>query len=365
MEKPLRIRRTKHAAVLLLIAGAFHARGQEARFGFTDPLTITLAGSHSRQNPSRTFTPAIRANFYPSLKLGSNWFAYGAIQVHSSGFFYEELQEQKRHLDIMAIQAYIGYSRVSNGKAITVKAGQLASAFGSFALRYDDSRNWLIDLPQSYGYYYFPVTVAGMPGAEVDVALGKADLRAQLTNSSPSNPRSFRQSDQYANWTFGGGYTIRQGFRIGASGTHGAYLHRQHRFFFPGEAAPKALPATGYGTDVQWGRGRWTANAEAMRFQYPYRAIPYFFNTAFYAEAKFTISARWFLAARSGSRWRTAGLGHDQAYEGAVGYRPAAGHLVKAGYLALRSPFERSTRNNVIGFQYVMTFTPPAWTWGQ
>ena len=30
---------------------------------------------------------------------------------------------------------------------------------------------------------------------------------------------------------------------------------------------PKSLPATGYGTDVQWGRGRVTVNAELQRFQ--------------------------------------------------------------------------------------------------
>jgi hypothetical protein len=235
------------------------------------------------------------------LKLGSHWFAYGAVQVHSAPYFYEELGSRDRDIEATLLQAYVGYSRIANGRALTVKVGQLTSAFGSLPLRYDDARNWLIDLPQSYGYYYTPVSVYGMPGAEVDVTVGKVDLRAQLTNSSPSNVRGWRQSDQYANWTAGGGVTIRQGFRVGASAYHGPYLHRQHAYSFPGEANPKSLPATGYGADVQWGRGRLTVNAELQRFQFPYRAIPYYFHTAGYGETKVTLSPRWYLAGRVGT----------------------------------------------------------------
>jgi hypothetical protein len=95
--------------------------------------------------------------------------------------------------------------------------------------------------------------------------------------------------------------TIRQGFRVGASAYHGPYLHRQHAYSFPGEANPKSLPATGYGADVQWGRGRLTVNAELQRFQFPYRAIPYYFHTAGYGETKVTLSPRWYLAGRVGT----------------------------------------------------------------
>lgn len=360
---------TRSGAVLAILAAAGCTGGrlaaQEARFGFADPMTVSFFSAHSQRGPSSPGrTPvAFRANFYPTLKLGGRWFAYGAVQAHSTPYFYEELTSRARHIDLALLQAYVGYSLVADGRALTIKAGQLTSAFGSFPLRYDDARNWLIDLPQSYGYYYFPVTVHGMPGAEVDVTLGKVDGRVQLTASSPSNPRHWWDRDQYANWTAGAGVTIRQGFRIGASAMHGPYLHRQHRFFFPGEVPPKRLPATGYGLDVQWARGRWNLNGEAHRFQYPYRAIPYFFNTLAYAEAKWSLHPRWYLAGRTGSRWRTAGLGRDHANEFVIAFRPAPGHLLKAGYLLTEGAPNRVDSGNVFGVQYVMSFNPDAVTW--
>ena len=260
--------------ISVLLAGSL--AGQEAQFGFADPITVSFFTAQTKRAPARGggITPAFRANFYPTLKLGSHWFAYGAVQAHSTPYFYEELASPRHQVKLSLLQAYVGYSRVRDGRSLTVKVGQLTSAFGSFPLRYDDARNWLIDLPQSYGYYYVPVTVYGLPGVEINVSVGKVDARAQLTNSSPANPRKLWDQDQYANWTFGAGYTIRQGFRVGASVVHGPYLHRQHRLFFPPEAAPKSLPATGYGLDMQWARGKWNVNAELQRFQYPYRAIP-------------------------------------------------------------------------------------------
>lgn len=348
---------------LLLFASAAAWGADEARFGFTDPVTLSFFGGQTSRSGESKVTPAFRANLYPTLKLGSHWFAYGAIQVHSAPYFYEELASPGRDVKVSVLQAYLGYSRIARGRALTVKVGQLTTAFGSFPLRYDDARNWLIDLPQSYGYYYTPVSVYGMPGAEVDVTLGRVDLRAQLTNSSPSNPRSLVQHDQYANWAAGGGVTIRQGFRIGVSAYRGPYLHRQYQYFFPGEAAPKTLPATGYGTDVQWGRGRVTVNGELQRFQYVYRAIPYYFHTAAYAETKITLTPRWYLAGRAGTRVRTSGLGRDQSYEMVLAFRPATGQILKLGYLAMQGPLSPGARDNVFGVQYVVTLNPPAVTW--
>lgn len=222
------------------------------------------------------------------------------MQIHSSPYFYAESSSRARQLHVNVLQAYAGYSRVSARNAFTFKAGQLTSAFGSFALRYDDARNWLIDLPQAYGYYK-PVSVYGMPGAEIDLLVNKTDLRLQFTASSPSNPRSLLDRHQYGNWTAGGGYAIRQGFRAGASSFRGPYLHRGHRFFRPGESAPKTLPATGGGLDVQWARGRWSANGEYQRFRHDYRAIPHVYNTASYGELKMTANAALVSRRESGS----------------------------------------------------------------
>jgi len=131
---------------LSVSVAAVAAIAAEASFGFTDPITLSFFGSQTRRSGEGAVTPSFRANFYPTLKLGSHWFAYGAVQVHSAPYFYEELGSRDRDIEATLLQAYVGYSRIANGRALTVKVGQLTSAFGSFPLRYDDARNWLIRL---------------------------------------------------------------------------------------------------------------------------------------------------------------------------------------------------------------------------
>src|SRR4051812_15233246 len=113
-------------------------------------------------------------------------------------------------------------------------------------------------MPPAYGYYYKPVSTLALTGAQVDATLGKLDTRAQFTTSSPANRRGVFDREQYGSWTGGLGYTIRQGLRVGVSAYRGPYLHRQYAYYFPGEADPRDLPASGYGVDAQWGRGPWT-----------------------------------------------------------------------------------------------------------
>ena len=136
--------------------------------------------------------------------------------------------------------------------------------------------------------------------AQVDGTVGPFDMRAQFTTSSPANPRSVFDKDQYANWAGGAGYTIRQGFRVGVSAYRGPYLDRHYQYYFPGEAPPRDLPATGYGLDVQWGRGPWNVYGELSHFQFAYKAIPTFNMHTGYAEVRRVLTPRWYVAARTG-----------------------------------------------------------------
>ncbi|MEP7362229.1 MAG: hypothetical protein ABI972_03155 [Acidobacteriota bacterium] len=339
--------------------------GQEASFGVAVPMTFSAQAIHThRADPSggdSPFAGGLRAVFYPSVKLGEHWFGYSAIQVNRTPFLFEEASSPIRQTEASVVQAYIGYSRVGKDRAITVKAGQLTSAFGSYPLRYDDSRNALIDVPLSYGEYYVPVSLYGIPGAEIDVVYRGLDARVQFTNSSPTNPRKLWQSDQYGTWTAGAGYAIRQGLRVGASMYQGPYLDRNHRFFRPNEIRPKDLPALAYGIDVQAAKGRWTVSGELQRFQMSYVAVPYFFNSVAYAEAKYTLTPRWYVAARGGSRWRTSNLGRDDRWEAVAGFRPAPRHLIKFGYECVHWKFSPGTRDNIAAIQYVVQVQPPAW----
>ena len=154
----------------------------------------------------------------------------------------------------------MGYQIRKEKTTVVFKAGNLASAFGAFPLHYDDADNALIDQPFSYIQYLSlrndqlpcgvticcgrttftvlnhcggppggdegltPVNLYGMPGVQAEVSSHRVDARIQVASGSPSSPLSLSHAAQYAQWVTGGGYTIRQGWRVGVSGFRGPYL---------------------------------------------------------------------------------------------------------------------------------------------
>ena len=171
-----------------------------------------------------------------------NWAITGSYQFVTRPYFFDDFSTTGYGAKGYLLQSTLNYSRVSDKGSLLVRAGVLSSAFGSFLLRYDDAVNPLIDMPPQYGYYYAPVTTAGLPGAQIDVTRGKIDARLQFANSSPANPRSLFAHDQYGNWAGGAGYTVRQGFRIGVDAYRGPYLSRDYAYFFPGEKQSQHSP---------------------------------------------------------------------------------------------------------------------------
>jgi hypothetical protein len=348
--------------VLILALAAVRLLGQEASSGFDLRTTLSGAGYYSPQLEAKPrsgepYTAGFRAMLYPTWRISKNWTAAAAVQLHSRPYFYEEFATQGYGVKADLLQAHISYSRFWSNKSLVIRAGQLSSAFGSFLLRYDDADNPLIDMPQSYGYYYKCVTVHGLAGAQADVTLGKVDLRAQFVNSSPANRRSVFDKDQYGSWAAGGGYTLWQGFRVGASAYGGAYLHRQYAFYFPGEAKPSELPAYGYGIDVSWGRGPWNATGEMHWFLRNYRVIPNKTQNTGYAEVRRVLHPRWYIAGRAGYLRTNIFPGRD-VYEGVVGFRPNRIQLMKIGYQAQVGPTVQGNQGNTFAVQLVTTFRP-------
>src|SRR5439155_944822 len=181
--------------------------------GIAMPLTVTGEALRTQrlrtEDPdARTVAAAFRAVLSPSLKLGTNWFAYSAIQVSSTPFFYYDAYEPERKVETKVLQAFLGYTSPGEKRSISLKAGKLTSAFGAFPLHYDDAANWLLDQPLSYGSYLkirpdqlpcgasefssgvypldvdfhcggaeaesygiTPVTLYGLPGAELDFSM--------------------------------------------------------------------------------------------------------------------------------------------------------------------------------------------------
>jgi hypothetical protein len=313
------------------------ALGQEqVTAGFEMPLTISggaFVTERTQQEPREgsLLTGGSRAVAYPTIRLNQNWFFSGAVQFHSRPYFFQEFETQGYGAEVDVLQAYAGYERFWGRNYLSVRAGQLSSAFGSFLLRYDDAVNPLVDVPASYGYYGAPITNLGLVGAQVDATINRLDLRAQFTNSSPANRRSISDSDQYGAWTGGIGYTIRQGFRVGVSAHRGPYLHRGHRFYFPGELAPKDLPASAVGAEVEFARGHWNLRGEIHRAQNNYVAISNFRQVVGYGEAQYAFHPRWYLAGRINAARSNVRPDYER-YEFALGYRPNRRQLVKVGY---------------------------------
>jgi hypothetical protein len=351
------------ALFCLLSAGSLFA--QEAGSGIDLTATISGEAAYSRDlaNAPRNGLPVtagFRAVFYPEWKIGSHWAVSGALQVSSLPYFYEDFSSKASGYRARILQAHLGYYLVWKDASLVVRAGQLQSVFGEFLLHYDDAENPLFGTPSQYSYDHGGVTTLGLAGVEAAVTLGKWDARAQFTNSSPANPRSLFDKDQYANWAGGMGYSIRQGWRVGISAYRGPYLDRNFPAFNAGMARPGDLPATAWGADMEWARGHWNVTGEWQHFTFPSPATPSMRQTAAYADAKLVLHPRLFVAARAGFRHVDRNTG-EETYEFTVGFRPGAHELIKAGYI-----IERSRSGELVptlGLQFVALIHPFSLAW--
>ena len=379
----LMFRRIFPSAMLVALA-TISSSAQDANFGFSVPVTVSAGGMYTErlqsEGPATPITGGFRAMFYPTLKLGSHWFVYGALQVRLAPYFYYDAFDGDHEFYNNVIQAYLGYSFRAGQTSVVLKAGRLASAFGSFPLHYDDTDNPLLDQPlpyitelslaanqlpcgvkdltsQSYGGVWFqcggaygwqdgltPVTLYGLPGVEADISGYGFDGRLQATSGSPASPQAIGYANQYAQWAVGGGYTIFQGFRVGVSGFRGPYLDPTLATLLPAGTTVSDFPASAVGADVQWARGHWSVSGEWQKFWYD---LPNFVRspsvTTGYGEVKRVLTPRFYLAGRvgwleNGRVLDNQGVAADQfapkigSYEFAGGYWLNRHQLLKVGY---------------------------------
>ena len=386
----------------------FPSQAQDSDSGISLPVTLSAGGMYTQRlqlrNPvGSPFSAGLNAMFYPTVRLGSHWFAYAAIEARLAPYLYYDAYEPDHEWYTNVIQAFVGYSIRTEKTSVVIKAGQLASAFGSFPLRYDDAQNPLLDQPLSYiqtlsldygqlpcgvkdlvaqhygrvsnacggeggGPGLTPVTLYGLPGAEIDFSGYRLDARLQITDGSPAYPQPLRLAGEYAQWTAGGGYTIRQGLRVGVSAFRGPFLDDALIPLLPAGSTLRSFPATGVGMDAQWASGRWSATGEWQRFQYDYPKFTVAPSvTSTYGELKAVITPRLFLAGRAG--WMTPGGAADntgavtsQFAPGIASYELGAGswinryQLLKLSYEWLKIQKFPGTKLDVLGFQFVTTF---------
>ncbi len=354
--------------ILILVLSAAHTLiAQDADAGFDIRATLSGSGGYSSAlagapRGGSGGNAAFRGVVYPTLKLGPHWSVAAAYQAISRPYYYESFGTLGYGIKGDLLNAALTYSRVAESGSLMFRAGQLSTAFGSFPLRYDSADNALVGLPIQYGYYYPLVSNLGLVGAQMDVTRGKWDARVQLANSNPSNPRKLWDKDQYGNWVAGGGYTVRQGLRLGFSASRGPYLDRQSPFFFPGEANPNRLPAHAVGMDAQWAAGHWNVLGEWQRFHLPYKAIPDYDVHTGYAEVRRVLAPRWYVAGRAGYSNASFG-GLRQSYEVAVGFRASTKQLIKIGYQTDTFATGASKHQNTVVIESVTTVHPLSVGW--
>jgi hypothetical protein len=340
-----------------VLAGSIRAQEANSGLDLRGTFTAQVVGSKELTEEPRNGAPLVpggRAVLYPTVKFNDNFYVTAALQGVTRPYYFDDLDEKGYGAYGRVLQATMNYSRVSPRGSLLLRAGQMSTAFGSFVLRYDDADNALIDLPPAYGYYYTPVSMLGVAAAQVDATRGRFDGRLQFANSSPANPRSLFARDQYGNWAGGGGYTIRQGLRVGVSGYRGPYLYREYPYFFPGEANPSTLPAHAVGMDIDWAHNHTRVYAELQRFLMPYKAIPNFHESAAYGELKQVLGPRWFVAGRYSYTCNSA-QGATHIGESVVGFRPNRLQLVKVGYERVHYRSAGEPDDNRFAVQFITT----------
>ncbi len=274
---------------LALEAQSLNSGPQDSDYGFSLPVTASggamYTGRVQFQDPGSTpVTGGFQVILYPTLTLGPHWFAYAAEQFRFAPYYYYDAYYPDHEWYVQTIQAFVGYQIRHEKTSVVFKAGRLASAFGAFPLHYDDADDALLDQPlsyiqtltlrndqlpcgvadllwQNYGWVsnacggtpgwgdgLTPVSLYGLPGVQAEVSSHRVDGRIQVTSGSPSNPLSLSHAPQYAQWVLGGGYTIRQGWRVGVSGFRGPYLSPDLAALLPAGTSVRSFPASGSGS---------------------------------------------------------------------------------------------------------------------
>jgi hypothetical protein len=343
--------------LMTLALSAASVAAQEASSGFDLRATVT---GEAITNGSRS-DAGIRSVFYPTIKISEHWTISGGLQVISAPFFPADLARAGNSLRFRVLTANLAYSRVWNKGSVIVRVGQMPPAMGSFLLRYDDAENPLTDAPMEYGYYGAGITTLGLAGAEADATLGNWDARAQFTNSSTADARGVFDDGQFANWSGGVGYTVRQGLHVGIAAYHGPWLYQSMPFYRPGPGGLHNLPASGWGFDGEWDRGHWNTLGEWHRFDLSYYHVPTLREEAGYMETKRVLHPRWYVAGRAGYLHTNRGRG-GETYEAVIGYRPNAHQIVKVAY-GLEHELPSGKSGGTFTAQLVTTVHPVSFGW--
>jgi hypothetical protein len=226
--------------------------------------------------------------------------------------------------------------RFERSTRLVIDVGKMPSPVGAFAGRRFSTRNPLIGMPDGYPVQY-PV------GAVASGTAGWVDYRGGAVSLAVAHPGYTPVPDRAINPVIGAGITPVVGVRLGVSGTVSSYLNKSFT-----SAQLDARDWTSYherigALDAELSRGYLELHGEWARSEYdvPRRVGPAR-GTTYYVEAKYTISPRFFLAARRernnypfiaafGAAWASSNTDFHDTEVGA-GVRLSPSTLLKGSY---------------------------------
>jgi hypothetical protein len=261
--------------------------------------------------------------------------------------------------------------RYASSRALVFDAGRLPPLVGTFAPRQFSTRNPLIGTPDGYSLEY-PLAV------EVSGEMRHFDYRAAMVSLPASHMDYVPKPTPRLRPAIGAGFTPMTGLRLGASFTAGPYLNNSYS-----AAALAGRSWTAYdqrvgALDLEFSRGYLETHAEYARGSYdvPGRATA-IVGTTYYGEVKYTLSPRFFLAARAernrypfirgfGANW-VARITDFVDGELGGGFRVTASTLLKASVRADRWWFPTGasgftgTGGPAVAFQFSQAFDVMSW----
>jgi len=176
--------------------------------------------------------------------------------------------------------------------AFVVDVGRFTPIIGTFSSRHFSTRNPLIGEPDGYAADYpYGIKVSG-EGRGFDYRAGLVSLPTTHVGYEPAPSARMRPA-------IGGGYSPMVGLRFGASFTAGPYLSKQLS-----AAQLNGRPWTDYqqtvmAFDAQYSRGYLETHVEAARGTYDIAGRSAIAGFTYYGEAKYTLTPRFFIAARA------------------------------------------------------------------
>jgi hypothetical protein len=236
-------------------------------------------------------------------------------------------------------------ARYMRSQALVIDVGKMPHPVGVFASRRYSVRNPLIGVPDGYPVQY-PL------GLQVSGARGRVDYRAAMVSLPVYREGYTPDPTSSVRPAIGGGFTPATGVRVGASATWGPYLSRDLPATLLAGRPWRAYTQRVGAVDAQLSRGYLELRGElaAARYEVPGDTTgreTVVHGLTYYAEAKYTLAPRFFVASRLERNdyafirpARDAGwlAKPTNMYNGEVGagYRPDAQTLLKASVRADR-----------------------------